>query len=284
MRLTSLLEKHQEILPPAMFIPLLPVVGDHLIQNGEYQLATQVAYTYCLRCCAAAREEEDMDPPVTTAILVEAEARSVLGSLYCKARLQELRDPHGQNRETVDQSLALLLAMIEQGGKLSEGGAYAWIILNTSVLAYQMAMVLYEWRFHGEAATVLRGVIDMTESSKPLNLAKFLAWRLQVYSALAFCHEEARDHDKLSELASHCLMLWDAEDPAKRRCLTPIRTPFHAIFTLFSRCFNSISRDFHAVFTLFSRCFHADSRCFIGPHRPSRGVRPITSGMSSNPS
>ena len=216
MRLTGLLEKHQEILPPAMFIPLLPVCGDHLIEIGEYALATQVCYSYCLRCCASAREEPEMDPPVTTAILVEAEARSQIGSFYAKARLLEQSDPEGHNRETVDQVRALMLAMIEQAKKLSEGEQYAWIGLNCSVLSYQMAMVLFEWRFHEQAAEVLQGTLSMMEACRPLTLAKFLSWRFQVYSALAFCHEEARDPEKLSELANHCLSLWDAEDPAQR--------------------------------------------------------------------
>jgi len=215
MRLTNLLEKHQEILPPTLFIPHMPVCGDRLIQIEEYGLAADVCFSYCLKCIQAARSDTELEPPLG-AEAVEAEARCRIGIMYCRVRLTQLGDPAGHNRATVNSMVGLLHSILAQAKQLAASEQYAWIILNATILVYQVAMDILQWKFHAEAAGLFREIIDSMEASETLQLAKYLSWRLQVYSALAFCHEESRDPDALLALTTDALALWDKEDPAKR--------------------------------------------------------------------
>ena len=151
-----MLEKHQEILPPTLFIPYLPVCGDRLIQNQEYGIAAD-CYRYCSRCILSARSDDEMEPPLG-AEAVEAEARSQIGLLYCQTRMLQLEDPSGHNHNTVGPMLSMLRGILAQvsypilldtasalhhhgwlqAKQLTQGQQYAWVILNASVLVYQV--------------------------------------------------------------------------------------------------------------------------------------------------
>ena len=197
-KLANMFERHAAKLPAHLVVPYAALAGDRMIECQEYDLAHRCCYQMVIH-----GGEADL----------ETRLRCRVGSSYCLARTAQRKDPGGRNRETVDHMLGHSLEMIRCCAKAP--ASLAWVVMNSSVLVYQLAMDLLTWGFAKEAGRVLSGVLDeLIAPSAVLCSPPHLGWRLQLCTVLAFCHEECRDRDAFGALVDSALALWAKEDPA----------------------------------------------------------------------
>eukprot|EP01135_Chromosphaera_perkinsii_P010178 Nk52_evm44s2039 gene=Nk52_evmTU44s2039 len=234
--------KYQNHLPPDYFNEKLVSVGDLLsMQLKEYFLAKNQCYSRYLNSILPhynARKsaqddvgeggEEDMIEEETNYFFAHdslkttiCKTRAVFGKAYCKFQMTMASDPSVQNPSTI-KGIKVCFELIQKAiHSIMMKEELCWLCYNGTIQIYSMARPLIVLGFSAQVLRYLLWACMTMESIIPLMTAKYLPWRMTLYSAVFEAYHDLKAPDKAHEFAERTLeKIHEIEEIEREGCST----------------------------------------------------------------
>ena len=121
---------------------------------------------------------------------VEQRVRAVVLSSLCRFRLLVEADPHLESEHSVDYCLTELKEITKaMKDAMSHDEQLYYIVYNASVDLFACCQTLIRHGLYRQSAVFIGWCARCCDTVLPLATTKYLAWRVRLYSVLAWCYE-----------------------------------------------------------------------------------------------
>uniref|UniRef100_A0A7S0DWM5 Fibronectin type-III domain-containing protein n=2 Tax=Hanusia phi TaxID=3032 RepID=A0A7S0DWM5_9CRYP len=189
-------------LPAEVFYPRLVKFGDEFSKVQEYRLASASCYQKYLKMSdllSGIRPESNYSEQISLSV------RSKFGVISCSFYLLMESDPQLCKLESVRSILRLLDEARTLCEQVSEWKEAYWLVYNSTITIFTLCRPLLTFGYCSVAIEYLLFASLSMEAQVPLNQAKYLSWRVRLYTAVCYAYEEEKMRDEALQWAERGL-------------------------------------------------------------------------------
>ena len=190
---------YRKKVPHTHFLSVMIDAGDRLTAVGEWRAATELFYSRC--------KTTDQDLTCAPSELA-LYTRARYGHAICVAMESKSRDPNCRSPASLKQlveALTLLQEALQVLMKRAEDAREQlyWLVYNGTVHIFNIAEPLITQGFGASVVTYLNWCLLCIQYTPPLCVAKYLPWRVRIYSAICTAYEAINNTSAASRAVEH---------------------------------------------------------------------------------